>query len=360
MDDFLLRYSFILDSGSSIHVSHDLGRFSNFRRAPRGHYAVCGGGSVAIQGYGEVDVVLANQKGRKRLLRLYNVAYCPDFPTSLVSLRLLEARGIDWSHRNGQLVLRGDTDVLGLTRRIHNQYVIEYNETQTSSQGHSVLATTTTQSPRRYIRQSRRPRQPAWANSDLWHKRMGHLGPAALAQLGRNTLGVKLRGPSTAKCPHCALAKITQQISRRPDPNKATKPFYRVHLDWFDLKEGWDGYQHDGRLVRRCLLLVCEATGMTLAYFTTCAKEDENLPIIRDAINWLHLRYNLAVKEVRSDGEMNRKQTKTWLKGRGIDFEKCAPDTHEQNGVAERMGRLIMEKARAMRLSASLTLSGER
>jgi hypothetical protein len=67
--------------------------------------------------------MLANQKGRKRLLRLYNVAYCPDFPTNLVSL-LLEARGIDWSHRGGQLVLRGDSDVLGLTRRIHNQYAL--------------------------------------------------------------------------------------------------------------------------------------------------------------------------------------------------------------------------------------------
>ena len=42
-----------------------------------------------------------------------------------------------------------------------------------------------------------------------------------------------------------------------------------------------------------------EATGMTLAYFTTCAKENENLPIIRDAINWLHLRYNLDRKSKR-------------------------------------------------------------
>jgi hypothetical protein len=93
---------------------------------------------------------------------------------------------------------------------------------------------------------------------------------------------------------------------------------------------------------------------MTLAYFTTCAKENENLPIIRDAINWLHLRYNLAVKIVRSDGEMNRNWTKAWLTSRGIDFEKCAPDTHEQNRVAERMGCLIVEKARAIRLSAHL------
>ena len=67
---------------------------------------------------------------------------------------------------------------------------------------------------------------------------------------------------------------------------------------------------------------------MTLVYFTTCAKENKNLLIIRDAINWLHLRYNLAVKIVRSDGEMNQNKTKAWFTSRGIEFEKCAPDTH--------------------------------
>jgi hypothetical protein len=45
------------------------------------------------------------------------------------------------------------------------------------------------------------------------------------------------------------MAKITRQVSHRPNPNKATKPFYRIHLDWFDLEEGWDGYQYDGKLV---------------------------------------------------------------------------------------------------------------
>jgi hypothetical protein len=64
----------ILDSGSSLHVSWDLSRFLNFRKALISHYAVCSGGQVTILGYGELDVSLTNEKGRKRLLRLYNVA----------------------------------------------------------------------------------------------------------------------------------------------------------------------------------------------------------------------------------------------------------------------------------------------
>ena len=41
-----------------------------------------------------------------------------------------------------------------------------------------------------------------------------------------------------------------------------------------------------------------EATGMTQAYFTMCTKENENLLIIRDTINWLHMQYNIAVKKI--------------------------------------------------------------
>jgi len=93
---------------------------------------------------------------------------------------------------------------------------------------------------------------------------------------------------------------------------------------------------------------------MVLAYFTTSSREDENLPIIMDAVNWLKLRYNLSVLVVRSDNEMNRNKTKAWLNNRGITFERCAPDTHDQNGTAEHMGWIIMAKARAMRLSGKI------
>ena len=353
--DFPLKDSFLLDSASSIHVSHDRLRFSNFRRPPPGHYALCGSGTVAIHGYGEVDVVVTNQRGRKRILRLHKVAYCPQFPTNIVSLQLLEDRGIDWKHREGEMTFGGDPEAFGNTRRIHGQYVIEYNENGSSDTTHAVLNTSSSNDrPKRFTRQSRTTRQPAWASSILWHRRMGHIGPAALSHLGNQTLGVKIRGPSTSQCQDCALAKIIQQISRRPDPNKSTRPFQRVHIDWFDLQEGWDGYQGDGRIVRRCVLITCEATGIVLGYFTNSSREDENLPILKDTVNWLKLRYNLPISVVRSDSELNRNKTKAWLNNRGIEFERCAPDTHDQNGTAESIGRIIMAKARAMRLSGRL------
>lgn len=51
---------------------------------------------------------------------------------------------------------------------------------------------------------------------------------------------------------------------------------------------------------------------------------------------------------------MNRIKTKVWYHDTGIIFQPSTPDTHAQNGRAERFEKLIIEKARAMRLSANL------
>ena len=51
--------------------------------------------------------------------------------------------------------------------------------------------------------------------------------------------------------------------------------------------------------------MVCKVTGMAMTYSTQLAKEDENLPLIKDFVTWVALRYNLEVKVIRSDNEMN-------------------------------------------------------
>lgn len=175
-----------------------------------------------------------------------------------------------------------------------------------------------------------------------------------LHKLGKECLGVQLRAKIISQCSHCAFSKILQQISRRPPANKSTRPFHRVFVDWLDLEEGWNSYQGDGALVLRCMVVVCEATGMAVTYFTQSAKEDKNLPLTQDFVTWLALRYNLEVKIIRSDNEMNRIKTAKWCNDVSISFEPCAPDTHAQNGGTGRFGRLIMEKARAVRLYANL------
>lgn len=333
-----------MDSGSSIHVVNRRDTLRHYKETTT-EFALCGSGKVCIRGWGEWHIFLrqGNKKMRKSTspLVLRRVAFCPDFPTSIVSLQCLEKLSISWLHTEGLIQLEGQ--IIGRTRKLHGQYVIDVEQ-----QKHS-------QNPQVFSARQKRPNHISWADGSLWHRRFGHIGSKALQQVAINCLGARIRPPKLAECDDCALSKITQQnVNHGLSLSKSTIPFYRVFIDWHDLKEGWDGYQGDGRVVRRVMLITCEATNLVLAYFTYSNGEKENWGIINDVYQWLLLRYGLKIFVIRSDHELLRICTKFELQNRGVTLEPSAPHTHEQNGGAEVMGRIIMARARAMRLSAKL------
>ena len=95
--------------------------------------------------------------------------------------------------------------------------------------------------------------------------------------------------------------------------------------------------------------------GMVFPYFmSTYGEEKENLRALKDFVGWMSKRYGLKVRIIRSDNELGRKHTTRWLRKKGIDFKPLAPNTQSQNRVAKRLGGVIIEKARSIRLSANL------
>ena len=193
------------------------------------------------------------------------------------------------------------------------------------------------------------------ASPDIWHWQMGHIGPLGLYKLRKECLGDWLWGKKMFQCPHYALSKISQNISWTPPANKVLWPFYQIFVDWLDLEERWDSYQSDGAVVRQIIVVISVAAKIAITYSTQLAKDDENLLLIQDFVTWLISRSNLEVKVIRSDNEINRIKVKEWCNNVGISLEPFALDIYAQNGGVERFGRLIMEKACAMKLSANLS-----
>ena len=64
------------------------------------------------------------------------------------------------------------------------------------------------------------------------------------------------------------------------------------------------------------------------------------------------------LKCIRSDngGEYCSKEFDSYCSHNGIRREKTVPGTPQENGVSERMNRMIMERARCMRLHAGFPL----
>ena len=336
--------SAILDSGTTIHIFNDLSRFEDFKKAPRNQYIVAGRSYVPILGYGRVTLTVQGTTGPRRL-RLQGVAYCQDFQCNLVSFDRLKEAGYYWDTRKELIIRDNETTVCKLSI-IHRQRVLEYIPLSTIPQPSAFV----TRPPvRRVFRPSRDPRRPASGDSKLWHLRMGHIGQLPLHVLGKQALGMKLQGPCTTACQDCAVAKIRRQTSRRaPLDRELSAPCQEIHVDWTDVSPDYQGFV-------RVMFITCAWSGMVFPYFmTTHGTEKENLRVLKDFTEWIFKRYNLKVLVIRSDNELNRGHTTKWLRDQGITFEPSAPETHDQNGRAERSGGVIMEKSRAMRVGAKL------
>jgi hypothetical protein len=341
-----LKLSTILDSGTTLHVFNDLSRFLNFRKAPRHHYLIAGNTEVPILGYGEIHLRVTRPNRSKATLRLRNAAFCTDFATNLVSFRLLRNNGYYWDNEgDNNFLMRKNKTIMCEMQEIHGQQVIEHIPIR--RRGEAFITKAITRRRRSRIN-SGDPRPDSKGDARLWHLRMGHPGPLSLHHLGINAMGVKLRGPKTTECQHCSLAKIKRQTSRRPPDREVEKPFTELHIDWTDLKKARAGFV-------RVMFIHDSFSGRSFPYFmTTHGEEKETLRVLKDFIPFIQRKYKLDVGIIRSDNELKRKKTLQWLHTQGITFEPSAPNTQAQNGVAERSGGVIIEKARAMRISANL------
>src|SRR6267378_1861609 len=127
VEKYPLKNSAILDSGTTIHIFNEVARFLNFRTADPGDFVWAGEHKVPIQGYGNVDIEIKNSNGTRKILRLYDVAFCQDFASNLVSLRQLHKRGIWWDNRPGYNHLRrSDFSTIAVLEDHHDQFVLEY------------------------------------------------------------------------------------------------------------------------------------------------------------------------------------------------------------------------------------------
>ena len=132
-----------------------------------------------------------------------------NFPLNLVSLGCLQKRGFDWSHRSGEISKNGQ--IIGYTRFRGKNYEIGDDESGLETAFATLGADPAT------LKVSRPYQGPhSAADSDTWHRRMGHISPLGLHMLGKECLGVQLQGKKMSQCTHCAMSKISHQISRRP------------------------------------------------------------------------------------------------------------------------------------------------
>ena len=180
-----------------MHICNNCQCFQTFRSAGSEEYLYAGNTIIFIEGFDSVSITVQTLRGPQEIT-LLETAFVPSFHTNIASLNRFIEKDVHWDTKEKKLVYKNLT--VCSVEYHHRQWTLEYNEPD----HHAFPA------------YSAQPKTTYEIMADIWHQRLGHPGPDALAYLSAATVGTKLKGPAIIECKTCAVTKAHEIISQQP------------------------------------------------------------------------------------------------------------------------------------------------
>ena len=315
----------LCDSACSFHMCFRKEWFFNFTELDDGVVYLADNQPCKIAGIGSIN--LKNHDGSTRVLT--DVRYIPKLEKNLISLGTLESKGFTIILQNGILkVVSGALVVMKGTRR-NNLYLY---------QGSTAVGTAAAVSEADKVTEM----------SKLWHMRLGHAGEKSLQTLAMQGL---LKGAKTCKldfCEQCVLGK-QKRVKFGTAIHNTEGILDYIHTDvWGPTKTASLGGKH------YFVTFVDDFSRRVWVY--TLKSKDEVFETFLVWKKMVEIQTGRKIKVLRSDNgtEYRNDQFSIFCKKEGISRHFTVRDTPQQNGVAERMNRTLLEKVRCMLSNAGL------
>ncbi len=201
----------------------------------------------------------------------------------------------------------------------------------------------------------------------VWHRRLGHLNNSYVEQLSKKDMVDGMVHEASVypekDCEACILGKMQRKSLPKQSEHRATRPYEVIHTDVcgpMQVKsKGGSEYllTFTDDYSRYATVFFLKSKSEVLSKFVEYLNGVENQT--HHKIKKLNILDNATqVKMIRSDngGEYTSRDFAKYCADKGILHEFTTPYTPEQNGVAERLNRTIMEAARSMLYQAKLSL----
>ncbi|GJT87492.1 putative ribonuclease H-like domain-containing protein [Tanacetum coccineum] len=182
--------------------------------------------------------------------------------------------------------------------------------------------------------------------SNLWHRRLGHINFKTLNKLVRGNL---VRGlPSKIfendhTCVACQKGKQHKASCKTKLVSSINKPLQLLHMDLF-------GPVSVRSIMHKvyCLVVTDDYSRFSWVFFL--ASKDETTGILKTFIKGIENQLDFKVKIIRSDNgtEFKNREMNQLCETQGIKREFNVAMTPQQNGVAERKNRTLIKAARTM------------
>ncbi|GJW68123.1 putative ribonuclease H-like domain-containing protein [Tanacetum coccineum] len=188
--------------------------------------------------------------------------------------------------------------------------------------------------------------------SELWHRRLGHINFKTMNKLVKGNL---VRGlPSklfenNQTCVACQKGKQHRASCKSKTVSSISQPLHMLHMDLF-------GPTFVKSLMKKmyCLVVTDDYSRFSWVFFL--ATKDETSGILKSFITRVENLIDQRVKVIRCDNgtEFKNKEMNQFCERKGIKREFSVARTPQQNGVAERKNRTLIEAARTMLADSKL------
>ncbi|GJR57246.1 hypothetical protein Tco_1499408 [Tanacetum coccineum] len=188
--------------------------------------------------------------------------------------------------------------------------------------------------------------------SMLWHRRLGHINFKNINKLVKDNLvrGLPIkRFENDQTCVACLKGKQHRASCKSKVLNPITKPLFMLHMDLFSLT-----FVSSLMHKKYCLVVTDDYSRFTWVFFLTT--KDETSEILKHFIKEIENLVDKKVKIIRSDNrtEFKNKVMDDFCREKCIKKEYSVARTPQQNGVAERRDKTLIEAARIMLADSKL------
>lgn len=315
-----------IDSGATSHMTGEKEWFINFSEEEIGReVTIANDEKLYTAGTGDVVV---NINGSSTTIE--KVTYVPNLGTNLLSVNSMVQKGLGVKfNQKGSVIYEEETeDIVATATNVQGLYKLNTQEEKVNI---AVVKL---------------------SSHELWHRRLCHLNARSMALLKNGMVsGVNFKSTEMEPCVPCIMGKQ----SKKPFKNSTRRADEKLEIVHADLCGPMSEASFVG--ARYMFVLIDDCTRRTFAYFLK--SKDEVSTAFQEFKAQMENETGLTIKTLRTDngGEFVNNTMRTFLKKHGIKHELTVPYTPEQNGVAERANRTIIEKVRCMLNDASLSLN---
>ncbi|CAJ2678716.1 unnamed protein product [Trifolium pratense] len=318
--------SWVMDSGCSYHICPRKEYFETLELKEGGVVRLGNNKACKVQGMGTIRLKMYDDRD----FLLKNVRYIPELKRNLISISMFDNLGYCTRIERGVMRISNGALVIAKGSKMNGLYILE---------GSTVISNALVTSVE---------------NADitkLWHLRLGHVSERGLVELAKQGLLGKEKLNKLDFCDNCTLGK-QHKVKFGVGVHKSTRPFEYLHSDlWGPASVSTHG---GGSYF---LSIIDDYSRRVWVYIIK--NKSDTFEKFKEWHTLIENQTGSKLKLLRTDNglEFVSEQFNEFCRKLGIKRHKTVAYTPQQNGLAERMNRTLLERVRCMLLGAGLPKS---